>query len=81
MSDDIVTRLKWLGCMYDGSCITCEAANEIENLRGLLNNIISAVTDEGKVNTYHRAIVRKHRSEWPYLWKQIDKAVKAVRGE
>ena len=33
MSDDIVTRLKWLGCQYDNSCITCEAADEIERLR------------------------------------------------
>ena len=32
-SDDIVTRLKWLGCQYDNSCITCEAADEIERLR------------------------------------------------
>ena len=40
-SDDIVTRLKWLGCQYDHSCITCEAADEIEYLRSEMANVNS----------------------------------------
>ena len=79
VSDDIVTRLR---TKYEGQLPICtEAADEIERLRNCLNDIVFAVTNEGKMPQYHRAIMKKHRSEWAYLWKQIDKAIKAVRGE
>jgi hypothetical protein len=60
----------------------CEqAADEIEALRGLVMDIFKAVTNKGSHPNYHDMIEHKHRVEWPYLWKQIDKLVKAVRDD
>lgn len=34
--------------------------------------IRSAIINEGPVPQYHRHVMRKHRQEWPTLWKGID---------
>lgn len=92
MSDDIYSDILWrlrIPLPYELRGLTVQdianerkdAADEIELLRSRLNEIVWAVINEGKVPTYHRAIVKKHRKEWPYLWKQIDKAVKVMRNE
>lgn len=31
-----------------------------------------AIEDEGPVPSYHRRIMRRHRDEWPTLWRAID---------
>lgn len=67
MTDDIVTRLKWLGCQYDHSCITCEAADEIERLRAEVKHMAALLwefeenTDEHESATMfilHRAVMK-----------------------
>ncbi len=37
MADDIVTRLRCNPCDCDGTCYTCQAADEIERLRAELD--------------------------------------------
>lgn len=56
------------------------AQEEIKFLRHTLKNIENAITQEGPVPQYHRHVMRKHRSEWPVLWKAIDNAIKVVNG-
>ena len=69
MSDDIVTRLRgsWdCSCLYikehglDRKCLHCEAADEIERLRTLLDN---ALERENKNNLRQLEIVRKVESD------------------
>jgi hypothetical protein len=55
---------------------------EIERLQtweSIVRDIAQAVTDEGKVPELHRKIMRSHRSEWPFLWDRIDKAITACK--
>jgi hypothetical protein len=73
MSDDIVTRLQgsWdCSCLYikehglDRKCLHCEAADEIERLRTLLDNTLER---ENKDNARQLEIVRKveaDRDRW-----------------
>ena len=92
MTDDIVTRLRGeanrLRFVASGTSLVVvspslqdEAANEIERLRNAIIKIDRAIKDEGKVPSYHRAILKKHRGEWPTLHNAIDEAILVVRGE
>jgi hypothetical protein len=80
VTDDIVTRLRK---KYSGQLPICsEAADEIERLQNwelLARDIVQAVIDEGNVPAFHRKIMRRHRSEWPFLWDRIDKAITACK--
>lgn len=44
-------------------------------LRAAVADVYFAVLDEGKKPKRHRKIMFHHRTEWPYLWKRIDKLV------
>lgn len=46
--------------------------SELENA---IQKLIDAINNEGAVPLYHRHVMRKHRSEWPTLWKAIDEIV------
>ena len=37
-----------------------------------------AVIDEGAKPKYHRKVMFRHRTEWPYLWKRIDDLIKVL---
>lgn len=37
-----------------------------------IRKLLDAIQVEGPVPQYHRHVMRKHRSEWPTLWKAID---------
>lgn len=77
MTDDIVNRLR---AKYSGQLPICtEAADEIERLRSVISDIQKAVTDEGRSPAHHQKVIRKHRKEWPVLWKAIDKATKGIK--
>lgn len=90
MTDDIVTRLRgsWdCSCLYikehglDRKCLHCEASDEIERLRAIIQDISDAVTDEGKKPGYHRQQLNYVRTMWNPLWEAISKAVKETTNE
>lgn len=81
MSDDIVTRLRELITDLKKTVpqtLMIEAADEIERLREAIIKIEKAITDEGKMPSYHRQVVKRHRQEWKTLHNAIDEAIKAV---
>jgi hypothetical protein len=45
------------------------------NLEEAARQIIKAINDKGRVAKYHDHVERKHREEWPALWKAIDNLV------
>lgn len=83
MSDDIVTRLREYNKGYEPKALVLhevvEAADEIERLqeqvrylRHHIKSLDDAITHEGPNPKHHHAVMRKHRQEWPVLWKAID---------
>ena len=44
----------------------------MSDLEKAIENLISAINTEGPVPQYHQHVMRKHRAEWPALWKAID---------
>lgn len=52
--------------------------SEIENRRLLscIEQLKSAINDEGPNPRYHNKIMKKHRRDWPVLWEAIDRLVK-----
>jgi hypothetical protein len=82
MTDDIVNRLTYEGC-YEPACniIRGEAADEIERLRSALQKIEQAIVEEGKMPSYHRAVMKRHRQEWGTLHNAIDEALKVLNYE
>lgn len=46
-----------------------------------IQKLIDAINNEGPVPLYHRHVMRKHRSEWPTLWKAIDEIVSLHEGD
>jgi plasmid stabilization system protein ParE len=84
MTDDIVTRLRehalegiwdFTKCSWDMQ----EAADEIERLRTIIQDIANAVTDEGRKPGYHKQQVNYVRTMWFPLWEAISKAVKETK--
>jgi hypothetical protein len=53
--------------------------DELDDMRGLLADLIGAVDDSGADPRHREYIRKKHRQEWPFLWKTIDKIKKEVR--
>jgi len=43
-----------------------------------IEGIHAAVTNAGLNPEYHRAIMARHRHEWPELWRRIDEALAIV---
>lgn len=37
-----------------------------------LEQLRRAIQDEGPQPEFHRAVMRRHRAEWPTLWRAID---------
>jgi hypothetical protein len=46
-----------------------------------IEKMILAIQVEGPVPQYHRHVMRKHRSEWPTLWRAIDEIVAIHEGD
>jgi hypothetical protein len=55
--------------------------DEIERLSSLIGDIGAAVKHKGRYPEYHDILLERHRKEWPYLWRRIDKALNEVDGE
>ena len=75
MTDDIVTRLRE---HQNPHYPLDEAADEIERLRAIIQDIANAVTDEGRKPGYHKQQVNYLRTMWFPLWQAISKAVKEM---
>lgn len=52
--------------------------SENERLRSAISKIEQAIVEEGKMPTYHRAVMKRHRMEWGTLHNAIDKAIEAL---
>jgi hypothetical protein len=67
-------------------CSNCELwsieykdlAEEATELRNAIAGIQKAIQDEGKMPSYHRSVMKRHREEWGSLHLAIDKAVKLI---
>lgn len=55
-----------------GTNICLHAANHVDELHQLIDQLIKAVEDEGINPEYHKRTLVKHRGEWPTLWEAID---------
>lgn len=51
---------------------------KLERLTALCLRLVDAVKDEGRVPEYHRAVIKKHRAEWPTLWRAVDPIIKEM---
>lgn len=50
---------------------------KVENIETATAELVRAIRDKGAVPQFHNHVMRKHREEWPALWKAIDNIVKA----
>lgn len=48
---------------------------ERDQYKKLALDIVNSVKNEGRNPEYHRGVLKRHRREWPYLWKRIDRAI------
>lgn len=39
--------------------------------------IVAAIQNEGPEPAFHREAIRRHRREWPSLWRALDKLLRA----
>lgn len=54
------------------------AQEENTRLRKALRKIENAIIEEGKMPSYHKAVMARHRLEWGTLHNAIDDAIKAL---
>jgi hypothetical protein len=53
---------------------------EVTRLRKALQKVENAIIEEGKMPSYHRAVMKRHRMEWGTLHNAIDEALKVLHG-
>lgn len=59
--------------------ISLMRSQEAENrLRKALKKIENAIIEEGKMPSYHNAVMKRHRMEWGTLHNAIDEALEAL---
>lgn len=51
---------------------------EVARLRKALQGIENAIVEEGKMPSYHKAVMKRHRMEWGTLHNAIDTALEAL---
>ncbi len=51
---------------------------EVTRLRKALEKIEQAIIEEGKMPSYHKQVMARHRMEWGTLHNAIDDAIKAL---
>lgn len=47
-----------------------------KDLREAVKAVQEAIRDEGPGADYHREMMRKHRQEWPTLWRALDRLIR-----
>jgi len=40
--------------------------------------VVRAIRIQGPAPSHHQAVMRKHRSEWPTLWRALDRLLEEV---
>ena len=90
MADDIVTRLRVIHCAADdltpcGTCLPCQAADEIERLRaevGRLRNSVDTLTnmlsEQCDMSDRYALAANKAEAEIERLWAAGDEMVDAA---
>ena len=53
---------------------------EVARLRKALQKVENAIIEEGKMPSYHRVVMKRHRMEWGTLHNAIDEALKVLHG-
>jgi hypothetical protein len=51
---------------------------ERDTYLSMMKDVHRAVADVGPVPQYHAHVMRKHRAEWPKLWKAIDRILDSL---
>jgi hypothetical protein len=51
---------------------------EVTRLRKALQKIEDAIVEEGKMPSYHKQVMTRHRMEWGTLHNAIDEALKVL---
>jgi hypothetical protein len=68
--------LLWMKNAEKFSIEAINARTEMIALKSTVWEIKENIANAGPVPKYHYHVMRKHRSEWPALWKSIDKLIK-----
>lgn len=69
----------WMDTAEKTSMEAFYANVEKDAYKKCIEEILKAIENEGAVPLYHRHVMRKHRSEWPTLWKAIDNSIKELK--
>jgi hypothetical protein len=56
-------------------------SKELDELKELCDELRMRVMEEGSNPVWHRRILAKHTTEWPYLWASIRKIMDKVSPE
>jgi hypothetical protein len=54
------------------------AKMERDTYLSMMKEVHRAIANVGPVPQYHAHVMRKHRSEWPTLWKALDKILDSL---
>jgi hypothetical protein len=68
----------WMKAAEKFSNDAVHAKMENDRYRSIFEDIEKAVKDAGIVPKYHHHVMKKHRDEWPTLWKAIDRMLSAL---
>ncbi|MGH7458711.1 MAG: hypothetical protein ACREKN_06505 [Longimicrobiaceae bacterium] len=52
-----------------------------DRVREVAERVREAIRNEGLLPGYHRAVMEKHRLEWPVLWEVLDELLRVLDGE
>jgi hypothetical protein len=50
-----------------------------DDVKAAIEELRSAIEDEGRAPEYHRAMMVRHRTEWPTFWRAIDRLLEAQK--
>lgn len=63
----------WMKAAEKFSSDAALAKIQNEKYRSIFNDIEKTIKDAGVVPKYHHHVMKKHRDEWPTLWKALDR--------
>jgi hypothetical protein len=56
-----------------GSETEANTRSEADEMRSILMSVADAIVNYGAPRDKHTKILTKHRTEWPFLWEQLDR--------
>lgn len=57
------------------------AQEDVARLRKAIQKIEDAIIEEGKMPSYHKTVMARHRLEWGTLHNAIDNAIEVLHGK